>query len=148
MYYESVDSRFHAALWSCSLWHQLSLNLLHGFLSNFGSCFPWAICPDVFGIKKWFLDFLRMIFVFINMGPYGSKKFKTLLLPQITFEFFQTFLKFLLSCPHKSTGLNFWNFEFLIFHDFSSFSLQWDGVKFGSRGCVFSVYRVFCHLSD
>ena len=33
-------------------WHQLSKNLLHGFLSHFGSCFPWAICPHVFWIKK------------------------------------------------------------------------------------------------
>ncbi len=32
-----------------SVGHQLSLmNLVHGFLSNFGSCFPWAICPDIF----------------------------------------------------------------------------------------------------
>ncbi len=30
------------------LWHRLSLNLLHGFLSDFGSCFPWAICRTIF----------------------------------------------------------------------------------------------------
>ena len=29
-------------------------------------------------------------FVFVNIGPFGSKNFKTLLLPQITFDFFQT----------------------------------------------------------
>ncbi len=28
------------------LWHRLSLKLLHGFLSNFGCGFPWAICPE------------------------------------------------------------------------------------------------------
>ena len=27
---------------------QLSLNLMHGFLSNFGCCFPWAIRSDFF----------------------------------------------------------------------------------------------------
>ncbi len=50
------------------LWHRLSLNLLHGFLSNFGSCFPWAICPDVFYFLKTKLDFLRIFFVFVNIG--------------------------------------------------------------------------------
>ncbi len=29
---------------------QLSLNQMHKFLSHFGSCFPWAICLDVFSI--------------------------------------------------------------------------------------------------
>ncbi len=33
---------------SVRLWHQLSLNFMHGFLSNFSCGFPWAICPDVF----------------------------------------------------------------------------------------------------
>ena len=57
------------------LWHRLSLNLLHAFLSNFSCCFPWAICPDIFLIlkKKWG-DFLRIFFfVFVNMKPYLSK---------------------------------------------------------------------------
>ncbi len=39
-------------------------------------------------------DFLRIFFVFINMGPYGSKNFKTLLLLQIAAESFQTFPEF------------------------------------------------------
>ncbi len=32
--------------------------------------------------------------------------------------FFKLFLKFLLTGPHKTTVLDFWNFEFTIFHDF------------------------------
>ncbi len=75
---------------------QLSLNLMHGFLSNFSSGFPWAICPDVFIIfeKKTFSDFLRIFFVFVNMGPYGSQNFKTLLLLQIAAESFHTLPEF------------------------------------------------------
>ncbi len=78
------------------LWHQLSLNFMHGFLSNFSCGFPWAICPDIFFIfeKKNFLNFLQIFFVFVNMGPYGSENFKTLLLLQIAFESFQTFPEF------------------------------------------------------
>ncbi len=41
-----------------------------------------------------FFDFLGIFFVFVNMGPYGSQNFKTLLLPQIIFESFQTFSQF------------------------------------------------------
>ncbi len=44
--------------------------------------------------KKIFFDFLRIFFVFVNMGPYGSKNFKTLLLLQIAAESFQTFPEF------------------------------------------------------
>ncbi len=75
---------------------QLSLNLMYGFLSNFSCGFPWAIRPDGFWIfeKKFFLDFLRIYFVFVNMGPYGSKNFKMLLLLQIAAESFQTFPEF------------------------------------------------------
>ncbi len=32
---------------SVRLWYRLALKLLHGLLSNFSCCFPWAICPDV-----------------------------------------------------------------------------------------------------
>ena len=58
----------------------------------------------IFGKKK---DFLRIFFVLVNMGPYGSQNFKTLFLHQIPFESFQTFLNFLLSGPHKRTILDF-----------------------------------------
>ncbi len=35
-----------------------------------------------------------ILFVFVNMGSYGSQNFTTLLLPQITFESFQPFPEF------------------------------------------------------
>ena len=89
------------------LWHRLSLNLLHGFLSNFSCCFPYAIYARTFFEfwKKWKLflnflpngshtttfglfeilkiDILTIFFVLVNMGSYGSENFKMLLLLQI-----------------------------------------------------------------
>ncbi len=49
-------------------------------------------------------DFLRIFIVFVNIGPYGSADFKTLLLLQIAAESFQTFfLNFLPNGSHKTT---------------------------------------------
>ncbi len=45
-------------------------------------------------IFKRIIFFIRIFFIFVNMGPYGSQNFKTLLLPQITFESFQPFPEF------------------------------------------------------
>ena len=59
----------------------------------------------------------------LSMGAKASKLYsslKSLLNP------FKFFLNFLLSCPHKSSVLDFWNFEFLIFHNFFLLSLTWD----------------------
>ncbi len=82
--------------------------------------FPWAIPPDIFWVfgKKMFCFFLRIFFVFLNMGPYGRGNFKTLLLLQIAAERFQIFLNFLPNGPHKSTFWDFWNFENWNFNDF------------------------------
>ncbi len=41
--------------------------------------------------KKLVGDFVRIFLVFVNMGPYGSKNFKTLLLVQITAKKFSNF---------------------------------------------------------
>ncbi len=41
-----------------------------------------------------FQDFFPYCVNHVNVGPYGSQNFKTLLLPQITFESFQTFSEF------------------------------------------------------
>ncbi len=51
------------------------------------------------------------------MGSHGSKIFKTLLLPQITLEYFETSE---LSSQKTSQKycFGFWNFEFPIFNDF------------------------------
>ncbi len=61
--------------------------------------------------KTIFFDFLGFFFVFVNMGPYWSQNFKTLLLPQINFESFQPVFIFLF-------------FFFLLF------SSQWSSQKF------------------
>ncbi len=82
------------------------------------SNFFWIFCSVVLTkvpfcifeiLRFWFFT----TFFRVNMGPYGSQNFKTLLLPQITFEFFQSFPDFFLSSPDKSTVLNFWNLRFL-----------------------------------
>ncbi len=46
---------------------QLSLNLMHGCLSNFGCCFPWAIRWGWFLEKYIYIYFFRIVFVFKNM---------------------------------------------------------------------------------
>ncbi len=67
---------------------------MSGFLSNFSCCLFWAIRPGVFLLyffwrKK---STLRFFFVFLNVGPYGSRTFKTLLL-QIAVKSFLASLK-------------------------------------------------------
>ena len=90
---------------------QLSLNLRHEFLSNFGCCFSWAIRWDFFVWifeKKFFFHLLQIFFfVFLNIGPYGAKIFKTLLLLlQTAAESFQTFSEYssiITNGPHTIT---------------------------------------------
>ncbi len=101
---------------------QLSQNPLSRFISNFSCGFPWAIPPDfvyIFWKKNAFSNFSGRFFVFVlnhvNMGPYGSQNFESLLLLQITFESFETFSEFssLLSSQKYCFGfLKFWVFEF------------------------------------
>ena len=101
---------------------QLSLNLSCAFLSNFSSRLPWGwnwVEVDTFEKNNIFCFFLWIFQFLDNIIPSGSKNFKMLLLPQITFESFQTFFKKILpSGPHKSTILDFWNFGV---YDFSRF---------------------------
>ncbi len=98
--------------------------------------------------KKRFLDLLRIFYVFINMGPHGSQNFKTLLLPQITFDLFKLCLKFNhLSCPHKSTVLYFEILSLPFSRFFFSFWLTWDpmGVKtskpYSSLRSLFKLFK-------
>ena len=111
---------------------QLSQNPLSRFISNFSCGFPWAIPPDfvyIFWKKNAFSNFSGRFFVFVltmlTWDPMGAKtsnrysSFKSLL------NLLKLFLNFLLCCPHKSTALDFWNFEFLSFHDFF-FASTWD----------------------
>ncbi len=57
--------------------------------------------------------FLRIFFVFVNMGPYGSKNFKTLLLLQIAAESFQTFPEFSSQWSSQKLRLGFLKIEIL-----------------------------------
>ncbi len=63
---------------------------------------PWASCLGIF-------------FVFVNMGPYGSQNFKTLLLTQISFESFQIFSEISSQWSWQKYWfgfLKFWVFDF------------------------------------
>ena len=75
---------------SAWLFQQSSWNRISSFVRSSsyvcGIDYLWTYCMDVI--------FLRIFLVFVNMGPYGSKNFKILLLPQITFESFETFSEF------------------------------------------------------
>ncbi len=95
---------------SAWLYQQSSWNLTSSVVrrpsSVCGIDYLRSYCMDLFQIQLWrpmgymprrfffiilfFFYFLRIFFVFVNMGTYGSQNFKTLLLPQITFESFQT----------------------------------------------------------
>ncbi len=118
-----------------------------------GIDYLWSYCMDYFQIlvvaspgqyaqtffsflkKKKFFNFLWIFFVFVNMGPYGSKNFKTLLLLQITAESFQTFPEFSSQWSSQNYIWDFWNFENWNFNEFYLFSLTWDpmGVKISKR---------------
>ncbi len=50
----------------------------------------WLPLVHMSSFHFFFLFFRIFFFVFVNMGPYGSQNFKTLILPQISFESFQT----------------------------------------------------------
>ncbi len=58
------------------------------------------------------------IFVFVNMGPYLSENFKTLLLPQITFKYFHTFSEIFSQWSSQKYCFEFLKFEFPIFNQF------------------------------
>ncbi len=55
---------------------------------------PYADTFFEFFKQTHFQILLRIFFVFVIMGPYGSENFKTLLLLQIAAESFQTFPEF------------------------------------------------------
>ncbi len=79
---------------------QLSLNLMHRFLSNFGCCFSWAIRLDGFWIFEKKYAFLQIFFDFVNMGVKISKRYSSYKLqPRV----FKLFLNFLPNGPHKSS---------------------------------------------
>ncbi len=60
--------------------------------------------------RNFFMIFLRIFFVFVNMGPYGSQNVQTLLLPQIAFESFQPFPEFSSQLSSQKYSLGFLKF--------------------------------------
>ncbi len=74
----------------------------------------------VLGVFNFELTIFRdFFFFFVNMGHYGSKNFKTLVLRQITFIFFQTSAEFSSQWSSKKYCSEFLNFEFtIVFENF------------------------------
>ncbi len=141
---EPMKSKFVRRTSSVGLWHQLSLNLLHGILSNFGCCFPWAIPPDVFWIfekKNAFSNCQGFFVVSLTWTPVGAKTSKRYPSLKLLLNPFKLLLNFLLSGPHKSTVLDFRTFWDYDFSHFFPFSLTWDpmGAKTSKR---YSSYKL------
>ncbi len=117
--YSSVISISRSA-WLCRQSHeieicqssmsQLSQNLLVRF--HFSCCLPWAIPLDFFFFFWIFENKLQIsiltifFFFFVNMGTSNH------------FWVFSNFFWIFFYVHHKSTVLDFWNFEFTIFEDF------------------------------
>ncbi len=138
-----------------SICGKLSLNLFHGCLLNIWFLLSLGHMPRRFlkyG-KKYILGlFLPIFFVFVNMGPYGNKHFKTLLLLQITFESFQFFPEFSSQCSsqkHCFGFLKFWESDFSGL--FFSFSLTWGPMgaktsKHYSLKPLLNLFKLFMHF--
>ncbi len=84
---------------------QLSLNLMHGFLSNFSCGFPWAIRSDVF-FNFWkknvfliFYEYFSFSLTWDHMGAKISKRYSSY---KSQPKGFKLFLNFLPNGPHKS----------------------------------------------
>ncbi len=91
---------------------------------RWGNCFYFCLFIYLFI----YLFILRILFVFFNMGPYGSKNFKTLLLLQIAAGSFQTSPDFFPSGPHKITFVivEIWKFKLSLIY-----SSAWLGYSMG-----------------
>ncbi len=146
---------------SVRLWLRLSLNLLHGFLSNIGCCFPWAICWGHFFIfwKKKSLNFFTNIFHFRYHGTLWEPKLQNATAPSNYFWILSNFSWIFFSVV--LTKVVFWIFEILSFWFLTNFwnsplypvgnpktSIIWKTSNHRAKlseiwtnGWVFSVYR-------
>ncbi len=88
---------------------------------------------------KWLLNFLQIFFVFVNKT---SKRYSSLNHFWIISNFFWIFFWVVI---HKSAVLDFWNFEFLMFHDFF-FALTWDPMGAKSWKC-YSYHKSLLNFS-
>ena len=105
---------------------QLSLNLMHGFLSNFGCWFCWAICSGVFAIFEnffFFWIFYESFSFSLTWDPMEAKISKRYSSYNSQPNAFKLFLNFLPYGPHKTTFrifeiLKIWNFNQFFFENF------------------------------
>ncbi len=73
---------------------------------------------NAFWILK--IEILTIFSLFLNMGPYGSEHYKTILLLQIAAERFQTSPDFYSQWSSQNYFGDFWTFENSNFHEFIS----------------------------
>ena len=153
-------------LWEPKLQNAIPPSNHFWIILNFFLNFLLSVPPKGTVLHFWnfeffiFHDIFSFLLIWDPMAGKTSKPYsslKSLLNP------FKLFLNFLLSCPHKSAVLDFWNFEFPIFNDFFNFTIvpygetknlnylkratiERYGVNFGPRGWVFIVHRVLLTL--
>ncbi len=88
-------------------------------LSNFSEFYSqWSWPKYCFGFLKF--SVFHFSGIWDPMGANASKCYSSL---KSLLNLFNLFLNFLLSCPHKSTVLDFWNFKFPIFNEFLNFTI-------------------------
>ena len=127
--------------------------------------YQWSSQKYCFEFLKFrVFDFSGFFFSFSltwdSMGAKTSKRYSS---HKSLLNLFNLFLNFLLNGPQKSTVLDFWNFEFAIFNDFTIVPygrnqkpqlsgkrviVERNGVKFGPRSWVFSVHMVRLTFSN
>ncbi len=82
-----------------------------GIISNLSWMFSMLVAKVLFwNFEILSLWFVTIFFVFVNMGPYGRKSVKPLLLPQIASEFFQTSPEFSCQWSSQKYGFRFLKF--------------------------------------
>ncbi len=79
--------------------------------------YVWNVC----NFENW--NFNQLYSFSLTWDPMGAKISKRYSSLKSVLNHFKLFLNFLLSGPHKSAILNFWNFEFPVFNDFFNFTI-------------------------
>ena len=113
------------------LWHRLSLKLLHGFLSNFSLCFPWAIYAETFFVclfvwvfflvfeKK--MNFYKYFSFSLTWDPVGMKISKPYTFYKSQPKVFKLVLDFLPNSLQKTTFGIFTSLKIAILTNFIRF---------------------------
>ena len=107
-------------------------------------------------------SFLFLFFFSLTWAPMGAKISKRYSSLKSLLNLFNLFLNFLRPLQKSTVFLDIWNFEFPIFSDFFFFNftivpygetknlkratVERNRVKFGPRGWVFTVHRIFLTL--